>query len=83
MKWANAVGEMVLTESLDKVFPENLQFVKNAASVKCRKMRYACIWTSQMVLVVNNFPANAGVVRDLGSIPGSGRSPGGENGFPP
>ena len=29
-----------------------------------------------MVLVVKNLPANAGDVRDAGSIPGSGRSPG-------
>ena len=31
---------------------------------------------------VKNLPANAGDVRDLGSIPGSGRSPGGEHGNP-
>ena len=28
-----------------------------------------------MVLVVKNPPANAGGIRDVGSIPGSGRSP--------
>ena len=33
-----------------------------------------------MALVVKNLPANAGDIRDLGSIPGSGRSPGGEHG---
>ena len=33
--------------------------------------------TSQLVLVVKNTPANAGDIRDTGSIPGSGRSPGG------
>ena len=32
-----------------------------------------------MVLVAKNPTANAGEVRDPGSIPGSGRSPGGEN----
>ena len=31
--------------------------------------------TSQVVLVVKNPPANAGDVRDMSSIPGSGRSP--------
>ena len=31
---------------------------------------------SQAVLVVNNPPANAGQARDVGSIPGLGRSPG-------
>ena len=32
--------------------------------------------------VVKNLPANAGDARDVGSIPGSGRSPGGGNGNP-
>ena len=35
-----------------------------------------------MVLVVKNLPANAGDVRDLGLIPGSGRFPGGGHGNP-
>ena len=35
---------------------------------------------SQVVLVVKNLPANAGDIRDTGSIPESGRSPGGEHG---
>ena len=33
-----------------------------------------------MVLVVKNPPANAGDIRDVGSIPGPGRSPGGGQG---
>ena len=33
-----------------------------------------------MVLVIKNPPANAGDIRDTGSIPGSGRSPGGGHG---
>ena len=32
--------------------------------------------------VVKNPPANAGDGRDVGSIPGSGRSPGEGNGYP-
>ena len=32
--------------------------------------------------VVKNMPANAGDARDVGSIPGSGRSPGEGNGNP-
>ena len=39
-------------------------------------------WDSQVVLVVKNPPANAGDLRDMDSIPGSGRSPGEENGNP-
>ena len=37
---------------------------------------------SQVVFVVKNMPANAGDLRDVGLIPGSGRSPGGGNGNP-
>ena len=33
-----------------------------------------------MVLVVKNPPANAGDIRDTGSVPGLGRSPGGGHG---
>ena len=36
--------------------------------------------TSQVVLVVKNPLANAGDIGDAGSIPGSGRSPGGRHG---
>ena len=35
------------------------------------------IWVSQVALVVKNLLANTGDVRDAGSIPESGRSPGG------
>ena len=38
---------------------------------------------SQVMLVVKNLPASAGDVRDVGSIPRSGKSPGGGNGNPP
>ena len=38
---------------------------------------------SQEALVIKNLPANAGDTRDAGSIPGSGRSPGGRRGKPP
>ena len=37
---------------------------------------------SQVALVVKNPPTNAGNTGDSGSVPGSGRSPGGENGNP-
>ena len=38
--------------------------------------------TSQMVLVVKNLPANAGEIRDTGSIPWLGRSPREGKGYP-
>ena len=37
---------------------------------------------SQVALVVENLPANAGDIKDAGLIPGSGRSPGGGRGSP-
>ena len=36
---------------------------------------------SRVALVVKNLPANAGDIRDTGSIPGLGRSPGEGNGY--
>ena len=38
--------------------------------------------TSPVALVVENLPASVGEVRDVGSILGSGRSPGGGHGNP-
>ena len=39
-------------------------------------------WASQVVLVVKNPPANAGDIRDVGSVTGSERSPGEGHGSP-
>ena len=39
-------------------------------------------WGFPGALVVKNLPANSGDIRDVGSIPGSGRSPGEGNGNP-
>ena len=43
-------------------------------------MLSSCVGASQVALVVKKQPANAGDVTHVGSIPGSGRSPGGGNG---
>ena len=49
-------------------------------------MKYSMIastglcWASQVVLVVKHPPANAGDIRDAGSIPGLGRATGGGHG---
>ena len=42
---------------------------------------YFC-WTSQVALVVKNLPSNAGDIKGVGLIPGSGRSSGEGNGNP-
>ena len=39
-------------------------------------------WASLVVLVVKYLPSNAGDLREMRSVPGSGRSPGGGNGSP-
>ena len=45
-------------------------------------MTQKALWASKVVLVVKNLLANAGDIRDAGSIPGLGRSPGGGHGNP-
>ena len=39
-------------------------------------------WISQVVLVIEKAPTNGGDIRDVGSIPRLGRSPGGGHGNP-
>ena len=36
----------------------------------------AVLWASQMAVGLKNLPANAGDIRDMGSIHGSGKNPG-------
>ena len=43
-------------------------------------MHIELFWTSQVALMVENPSANAGDLRDTGSIPELGRSPGGVHG---
>ena len=40
------------------------------------------LWPSLVAQMVKNLPARAGDVRDAGSFPGLGRSPGEGNGYP-
>ena len=46
----------------------------------CLSILYIIVWGFQVALVVKNPPANAGDSGDTGSIPRSGRSPGGGHG---
>ena len=48
----------------------------------CVELDTTVTFTFLMVLVVKNLPANAGDIKDSGSIPGWGRSPGGGHGNP-
>ena len=51
--------------------------------VRVRVRVSVCVWcvcVSLVVLVVKNLPTNAGDLRDVGSLPGLGRYPGGGHG---
>ena len=47
-----------------------------------QQLRQELTSSSQVVLVVKNPPADAAAVKDLDSVPGSGRSPEGGHGNP-
>ena len=51
---------------------------------KCEEIwiNYGLKWAYQMVLALKNLPANAGGIRNTGSIPGMGQSLGEGNGYP-
>ena len=57
-------------------------FVGESSFLGLVTINQKAIQLSQVVLVVKNPPANAGDIRDMGSIPESGRSPGGKHGNP-
>ena len=52
--------------------------------IKCKFESFLLLksWTSWVALMIKNLPANAGDIRDAGSIPGLGRSPGEGHGNP-
>ena len=54
--------------------------LKEASILILKYIAKLCSVSSQLALVVKTPPANAGDVRDVGSTPGPGRSPGGGNG---
>ena len=59
--------------SLSLSFSPSVQYPTNY-------VKYLMLCVSQVVLVVKNLPARAGDIKDVGSIPGLGRSPGGRHG---
>ena len=64
---------------LKTIFIET-QFIYNVVLVS--GVQQSEMQSSQVALVVKNPPANAGDARDMSSIPGLGRSPGGGHGNP-
>ena len=81
-----------------KLWPDTAKFWRGYADLKIlfhclweRRIEKRCntadssihiTWTSQVVLVIKNPPANAGDTGDAGLIPVFGRSPGEGNGHP-
>ena len=63
-----------IMSAYDCVYKYSVLYLVFSFSIQC-----GYIWG---FLVVKNLPANAGDVRDLGLIPGSGRSPGETHGNP-
>ena len=58
-----------------------LLHLQGTRTFSLEESRHKCR-ASQVALVVSNPAANAGDVRDMGSVPGSGRFPGGGHGGP-
>ena len=54
-----------------------IESIKSCVNYKKTGVIYRDRQASQVALAVKNPPANAGDIRDAGSIPGSRRSPGG------
>ena len=74
---------MFVTVVLYQYFPYNVTILKGKESNfdVIRKNSLLGSRASQAALVVKNPLATAGDIRDMGSIPGLGRSPGGGHGY--
>ena len=70
---------------IQQVFTKRQSCLKDLSfspELDCYCFTYGNPWASQVALVVKNPPANEGDVRDVGSVPGLQRSPGGGHGNP-
>ena len=74
--WALAPGPGTL-----EIMTPKSQLLRRAMNC-CQTEIKIYVSNNQVALVVKNLPANAGDVRDVSSIPGSGRFPGGAHGNP-
>ena len=86
-----ANDRVVYIENLMESIKQLLELIKMFSGVTRNKIslqKANCIFvyqqegSSQVALVVKNPPANAGDVKDVGSVSGSGRFPGGWHGYP-
>ena len=75
--WSGSLSHLGLQLAVTQEFQELFKFCIHHQPGVC-----AVTTASQVALLVKNWPANTGDKRDDSSIPGSGRSPGGERGNP-
>ena len=64
---------MLIMIPRSKLFMSDINLVVN----------YQQLWVSHLALLAKNLLANAGNIREVGSVPGLGRSSGEGNGNPP
>ena len=89
IKWLNSMTVSVLAD-LSRVTCFQIEGTRGSLGFLGHIFQVSTCWVlvcqdwgaSQVMLVVKNLPANAGEVRDLGSTPGLGWSPGGGHGNP-
>ena len=71
---------------IKSIYPRQIQVESDFKRKSKKKKRaggiYVYVWASWVGLVVKNLPANAGYIRDAGSVPGLRRSPGRGHGNP-
>ena len=67
----------------EKALGKVMQMLTAAGWHQKLEVEHSSLCASQVALAVKNPPASAGDIRDVGSIPGLGRSPGGGHGNPP
>ena len=69
VQWREQLNKLINEKHLEKCLAQ----IKQSVNLS---------WGFQVVLVIKNLPASAGDLRDEGSVPESGRSPGGGHGNP-
>ena len=72
------------TQDIEKRVGLTLLFLLSRSNplIRRAKIEFKCteVWASRAAIVVKNLPAHTRNIRDMGSIPGSGRFPGGGHG---
>ena len=67
---------------LDSIIRKYVSSFSPEYILHCVYFNSVCRNTTQLMLVIKNLAASAGDIRNVGPIPGSGRSPGGGHGNP-